>query len=466
MVMDSASTGFMLICMALVQFMTPGLAFFYGGLVSDRGVITMMMQSFVSMGISSIFWFVIGFSLCFGEKQGENGGFVANPSTHFGFRDLNVNTALDGKDEGIPGLLFAAYQGMFCVITPALMTGCFADRFRFKAYLIFIVLWLLLVYCPFCHWVWGGGFLMEWGVWDFAGGIVVHITAGFSALATLFVVGKRDHSQTDVEEIDKPHNVPFVALGTAMLWFGWFGFNGGSALASGGPAVAAAVNSEISGSVALFLWLIIDWLRNGKPGLVGCCVGAIAGLATITPAAGFIQPWGAFILGIVACFFCYACCELRRKLGLDDALDVWGVHGMGGFLGTVLLGVLADPEDCGTSCVNPGTVHRSWEQLGKQMVAACFCAVYSFVVTYVLLKAIGLAVPIKFEDTSGLGVDAAEHGEEAYHSPRNPYPGPANRDSTSSKASKVEEPNEVVKPKADAAEEKANVPDATIDISI
>jgi len=396
----------------LVQFMTPGLAFFYGGLVSDKSVLTMMMQSFVSMGISSIFWFIVGFSLCFGEPM----GLFASPWTHFGFRDVNVNTALDGSDEGIPGLLFAAYQGMFCVITPALMTGCFADRFRFKPYLIFIVLWLGLVYCPFCHWVWGGGFLMEWGVWDFAGGIVVHITAGFSALATLFVVGKRPVPENP-EDLDKPHNVPFVALGTAMLWFGWFGFNGGSALAAGGPAVAAAVNSEIAGSVALFTWLIIDWVRNGKPGLVGCCVGAIAGLATVTPAAGFIQPWGAFILGVVATLFCYSCCELRKKLALDDALDVWGVHGMGGFLGTVLLGVLADGDDCGKSCVNPGTVNRSWEQLGKQLTAAIFCAVYSFVVTFVLLKVINLAIPIKpiltFET-----LDATEHGEDAYdHTP-------------------------------------------------
>jgi len=459
--MNPADTGFMLICMALVQFMTPGLAFFYGGLVSDRGVITMMMQSFVSMGISSIFWFFIGFSLCFGEKQGEKGGIWANPWTHFGFRDVNVNTALDGSQDGIPGLLFAAYQGMFCVITPALMTGCFADRFRFKAYLIFIVLWLVFVYCPFCNWVWGGGFLMEWGVWDFAGGIVVHITAGFSALATLLVVGKRDFAAIDdPEEIDKPHNVPFVALGTAMLWFGWFGFNGGSALAAGGPAVAAAVNSEIAGSVALFLWLIIDWLRNGKPGLVGCCVGAIAGLATVTPAAGFIQPWGAFILGTVACFFCYGCCELRRKLGLDDALDVWGVHGMGGFLGTVLLGVLADSEeDCGTacvaagtcaiSCVNPGTVNRSWEQLGKQLVAAVFCGVYSCVVTIVLLKLIGFAVPIKPDQkrASLYGIDSTEHGEEAYHSPRNPYPGPQ-------RASQVQAANEEI---AKADEPKTEV---------
>jgi Amt family ammonium transporter len=212
-----------------------------------------------------------------------------------------------------------------------------------------------------------------------------------------------------------------------MLWFGWFGFNGGSALASGGPAVAAAVNSEIAGSVALFLWLVIDWLRNGRPGLVGLCVGAIAGLATVTPAAGFIQPWGAFIIGIVATLFCYCCCELRKKFGLDDALDVWGVHGMGGFIGTVMLGVLADSDECATAtapvwCVNPGTVTRSGEQLGKQIVAALFTAAYSFLVTFVLLKLINFAIPIKpMEDDVLKGLDAKEHGEDAYHTPPKAY---------------------------------------------
>jgi Amt family ammonium transporter len=207
-----ASTAFMLVCMALVQLMTPGLAFFYGGLVPERSVLTMMMQSFVSMGVSTIFWYVVGFSLCFGES----GEFMGSPWTYFVMRNINMNEALPGQE--IPGLLFVAYQGMFAVITPALMTGAFADRFRFKPYLIYIVLWLVLVYVPWCHWIWGGGFLARWGVWDFAGGIVVHITAGFSALASLVVVGKR----ADEEGKDVPHNVPFVALGTALLWFGWW----------------------------------------------------------------------------------------------------------------------------------------------------------------------------------------------------------------------------------------------------
>jgi len=390
--------------------------------VPEKSVLAMMMQSFVSMGVASIFWYVVGFSLCFGES----GEFMGSPATYFGMRNVNMNEPLN-EDHEIPGLLFVAYQGMFAVITPALMTGAFADRFRFKPYLIFIVIWLAVVYAPWCHWVWGGGFMARWGVWDFAGGLVVHTTAGFSALASLLVVGKRQ----DEENKDVPHNVPFVGLGTALLWFGWFGFNGGSALAVGGQAVGAAVNTQIAGSVALFLWLCIDWLRNGRPGLVGLCVGAVAGLATVTPAAGFIQPWGAFVLGIAATVVCYACCELRKKFSVDDALDVWGVHGMGGFVGSILLGALADPADCDSSafgtvpawCIAPGTVTRSFEQFGKQFVAAVFCAAYSFIVTYILLKVMDRFFMRIRPDSMAIkeGLDLTEHGETAYHTPPKAY---------------------------------------------
>eukprot|EP00434_Breviolum_minutum_P006567 symbB.v1.2.005796.t1/scaffold317.1/size229983/7 len=420
---DPSSTAFILICTALVQLMTPGLAFFYGGLVKDTSVLTMMMQCFISMGVSSIFWFLIGFSLCFAETW----GFVGNPWTYMALRDLNVKEALPGQQ--IPGSLFMVYQGMFAVITPALMTGAFADRFRFKPYLIFIVLWLLLVYCPWCHWLWGGGFLARWGARDFAGGIVVHVTAGFGALASLFVVGRREIPDHEKDHHKKPHNVPFVALGTALLWFGWFGFNPGSALATNGQAgaqaVAAAVNSEIAASMSTFLWLLIEWIRLGRPTLVGLCVGAIAGLATITPAAGFIEPSGAMVYGLVATFFCYACCELIKHLGLDDALDVFGVHGMGGWIGSILLGAFADAPSCmdpasaPTSCLNPGVPPiRSWEQLGKQVVATVFCSIYSWVVTWLLLKAIGMCVSLK---PQSLHVDLHEHHESAYHSPTRTY---------------------------------------------
>jgi Amt family ammonium transporter len=431
MALDLASTGLILVCMALVQLMTPGLALFYGGLVRETSVITMMMQNFVAMGLVTILWYVFIYSLCFGEHVPKCStppcdSFFGNPGTYFGFKDVKIHE--EGPAAGIPHLLFAGYQGMFAVITPALMTGCFADRFKFGPYMVFVCIWMILVYAPFCHAVWGGGWMAKWGVWDFAGGIVVHITAGFSALATLLVVGKRYVPDgLPKEELDVPHDIPMVALGTALLWFGWFGFNGGSALGSGGLAVVAAVNSEIAGSTACFVWMFIDWVRNKKPSLVGLCVGAIAGLATVTPAAGFIQPWGAFIIGLIAAPVCYVCCVLKNKIGLDDALDVWGVHGMGGFIGTLLVGVLSDPPECAskdplqpppTWCANPKTVSRSGEQFAKQLAAACITATYSFVVTVVVLKIMGLFCDIVPAPEDQVELDAKLHGENAHTPPK------------------------------------------------
>lgn len=274
--------------------------------------------------------------------------------------------------------------------------------------------------------------MAEWGVWDFAGGIVVHITAGFSALATLLVVGKRKVPDgVEAAELETPNDIPMVALGTALLWFGWFGFNGGSALGSGGLAVAAGVNSQIAGAIAGLTWMIIERAKGNKhPSLVGLCIGVIAGLATVTPPAGFIQCWAAALIGVISSCFCYGCCELRKKLGIDDALDVWGVHGMGGFLGTVLLGVLADPSECAPEegslvpapdwCVNPGTATRSFELFGKQLVAACFTAAYSFLVTYAMVFIINKLTPggVVPEDTFNL--DLAMHAEAA-HTPTKQY---------------------------------------------
>jgi Amt family ammonium transporter len=425
---DLASTAFILVSMAMVQFMTPGLALFYGGLVRESSVITIMMQNFATMGLVTVLWFLFLYSLCFGESL----EFFGNPGTYAAFNGVSIHT--DGPAAGIPHLLFAGYQGMFAVITPALMTGCFADRFRFGPYMVFVTIWMVVVYAPFCHWVWGGGWMAEWGVWDFAGGIVVHITAGFSALASLLVVGRRAVPEgMSEDELDVPHNIPMVATGTAMLGFGWVGFNGGSALSSGGLATAAAVNTEIAGSVACFTWMLIDWAINKKPTLVGKCVGAIAGLATVTPAAGFIQPWGAFLIGIISASLCYICCELRKKIRADDALDVWGVHGMGGFIGTVLVGVLADPPECGDAltapgwCVNPGTVTRSGEQFGKQLAAAVLTAVYSFAVTVVLLKTMMLVRNIVPTADEQKNLDQIMHGEQA-HSPAKAYEGNENKD--------------------------------------
>ena len=309
----------------------------------------------------------------------------------------------------LPSLLrLAAFQGMFAVITPALMTGAFADRVMFKPYLLFIFLWIHLVYYPFCHWIWGAGWMADEGVWDFAGGIVVHCTAGFGALAVVMALPHRKKLEPELDT--DPHNIPFVALGTALLWFGWFGFNGGSALGANQQAGYALINTEISASCALFVWLMIEWVHKGKPTLVGACVGAIAGLATVTPAAGFVYPWAAMVIGCLAAPWCYFLIEVvKNKFDLDDALDVFAVHGMGGYLGTLLIGVLADDR------VSGGGPNASGEQFFKQLWGATFCAVYAFVVSFGLIKAINLVMPV-LPPSSHLseGLDTSIHGEKAY----------------------------------------------------
>lgn len=405
---NSGHTAFILISMALVNLMTPGLAFFYGGLVRHTTVLTIMTQNFACMGLVTIIWMAWGFSLCFGESA----TVLGSPRSFF-FFDRVTGDPLptgDGTEpfvEGIPGLVFAGYQGMFAVITPALMTGAFADRLRFTPYLLLVTLWMHLVYFPFCHWVWGPeGWLGAWGVVDFAGGIVVHITAGFSALALVVALPSREKVEGAPVDAD-PHNVPFVALGTGLLWFGWFGFNAGSALSAGSVAAYAAVNSEISASAALMVWIMIEWKLEGQPTLVGACVGAIAGLATVTPAAGFVKPWGALIIGCTSAPFCYGCIKLANRLGLDDALDVWGVHGMGGFLGTVYIGIFADPGVNG--------IEASVEQFGKQLAAATGAALYAFLVGFLLVKVIGRfsrLLPDQKEIEEGL--DRSFHRNSAY----------------------------------------------------
>ena len=302
--------------------------------------------------------------------------------------------------------MLAAFQGMFAVITPALMTGAFADRVMFRPYLLFILLWIHLVYYPFCHWIWGSGWMADEGVWDFAGGIVVHCTAGFGALAVVMALPHRKKLEPELDT--DPHNIPFVALGTALLWFGWFGFNGGSALGANEQAGYALINTEISASCALFVWLMIEWAHKGKPTLVGACVGAIAGLATVTPAAGFVYPWAAMVIGILAAPWCYFLIEVvKNKFDLDDALDVFAVHGMGGYLGTILIGILADER--------MGGPDASGEQFWKQLWGATFCAVYAFVVSFALIKIINLFMPV-LPPQSALseGLDTSIHGEKAY----------------------------------------------------
>lgn len=400
---NSGDTAFIIICAALVCLMTPGLAFFYGGLVSRRNVLTIMMQSFISMGVVTIIWFVCGFSLAFGP---DLGGIIGGAKYVF----LNGVGLTPNPSYGatIPFLSFFSFQQMFAIITPALITGAFADRVNFKSYLVFLVAWSMLIYIPLAHWVWGGGFLQQMGVVDFAGGIVVHASAGLAALASVLFVGKRKMPDQDKE----PHNITYVALGTGLLWFGWFGFNAGGALAANSIAGVAFTNTDIAASVAMITWLAISWYREKKPSFVGALTGAVSGLATITPAAGYIEPWTAAILGGIGAVTCYYAVQLRIKLDWDDALDVWGVHGVGGILGSILLGIFALKSVNGVSGLIEGDVH----QFCVQLIGVLIASVYAFVVTYLILKVVNYFMPVRVSEEEELrGLDISIHQEEAYH---------------------------------------------------
>jgi Amt family ammonium transporter len=298
---------------------------------------------------------------------------------------------------------------MFAIITPALITGAFADRVSFKSYLIFLVAWSVLIYIPLTHWVWGGGFLQQMGVVDFAGGTVVHTSAGLASLASVIFVGKRYIAPAEDRE---PHNITHVALGTALLWFGWFGFNAGGALGANGVAATAFVNTDIAASVAMVTWLAISWIREKKPSFVGVLTGSVAGLATITPAAGFVQPWAAVVIGLLSGAICYYAVQLRVKLDWDDALDVWGVHGVGGMLGSVMVGVFAVSSVNGVSGLIEGNVH----QLLVQLLAVAITAVYAYVVTLLILKVTNIFTPVRVTEIEEKeGLDTSIHKEVAYH---------------------------------------------------
>lgn len=400
---NSGDTAFVLISAALVCLMTPGLAFFYGGLVSRKNVLTIMMQSFISMGIVTAIWFVIGFSLAFGT---DINGWIGGLDYVFLHGVGMAPSPTYGST--IPFVTFFTYQQMFAIITPALITGAFADRVSFKSYLIFLVFWSILIYVPFAHWIWGGGFLQKMGVVDFAGGIVVHVSAGMAALASVFFVGKRHFTS---EEDRTPHNITYVALGTGLLWFGWFGFNGGSALAANGIAATAFVNTDIAGSVAMVVWLFISWVHEKRPSFVGALTGAVAGLATITPCAGFVEPWAAFVIGFLASVVCYLAVQLRLKKDWDDALDVWGVHGVGGILGSILVGIFAVKNVGGVDGLLAGNPH----QLMVQLFAVVLTGVYAFVVTYGILYVVNFFVPVRVKLQDEVeGLDNSIHREIAY----------------------------------------------------
>jgi ammonium transporter, Amt family len=399
---DTGNTGFMLVATSLVMLMTPGLAFFYGGLVGRKNVLTIMIQSFVSMGVTTVLWYAVGYSLCF---SGDIGGIIGNLDHAF-LAGIKPTDAFSGTGT-IPLFVFIAYQMMFAIITPALITGAFTNRVRFIPYLIFLVVWLLFVYFPFVHMVWGGGILQQWGVLDFAGGIVVHAIAGMAALASVFYVGKRRVKDSG------PHSIPLVALGTGLLWFGWYGFNAGSELQVDSVTTLAFLNTDIAASFAAISWLILEWSISKKPKFVGLLTGAVAGLATITPAAGFVTPASAAIIGISAGIICYFAVSMKNKLNWDDALDVWGVHGVGGIIGVVALGIFANTAV--NSAGTDGLLLGGTEFFFIQLIAVIGACIYAFVFTYVMLFLINKVTPVKVTDIEEeAGLDQSLHGEEAY----------------------------------------------------
>ncbi len=399
--LDTGNTGFMILCSSLVMLMTPGLAFFYGGLVSRKNVLAIMMQSFVSMGWTTVIWFAVGYSLCF---SGDVGGVIGNLDMAFLH---GVTLATPSPTPGIPLFVHIAYQMMFAIITPALITGAFANRVTFKAYMAFLTLWLLFVYFPFVHMIWGGGLLQRWGVLDFAGGIVVHNTAGMAALASILYVGRRRVMDAG------PHSVPLVALGTGLLWFGWYGFNAGSEFRVDSVTALAFLNTDVAASFAAVTWLVVGWWQEKRPTFVGLLTGAVAGLATITPAAGYVSPVTAMIIGIVAGVVCYFAVALKNRLRWDDALDVWGVHGVGGAAGIILLGIFA------STAFNPagadGLVAGNGAFLVKELVAAAISSVWAFAFTYGMLWLIDRVTRVKVDQAAEeRGLDEALHGETAY----------------------------------------------------
>jgi Amt family ammonium transporter len=395
---SAGDTAWMLTSTALVFFMMPGLALFYGGLVGAKNVIATMVQAFVAIGVVSLIWMIIGYSLAFGQ---DHAGIIGSLQ-YFMLR--GVNGKPNSLAPTIPSLVYMAFQMKFAVITPALIAGAFCERMRFRGYLVFIGLWSLLVYSPFAHAEWGGGILGTGGLHaiDFAGGSVVHELAGAAALATAFYL-KRRH------ELERPHNVPLVLLGAGILWFGWFGFNAGSALSAGPVAGYALVNTQLGACTAMLVWMGVEWWRRRRPTGIGIATGAVAGLAAITPASGYVPPWAALVIGAAAGLVCYGAVNLKNIFHFDDSLDVVGVHMVGGAIGVILTGVFA------SLAVNAAGEPGGLTQLGRQAVLAVAGIVYPFVMTWIILwitdKTVGLQVG---SDSEAAGLDLSEHGEEAY----------------------------------------------------
>jgi len=403
---DTGDTAWILISTALVMLMTPGLALFYGGMVRGKNVLGTIMQSFVAISLISVQWILIGYSLSFGP---DINGLIGSLDW-IGLRGVGIEPNPDYAPT-IPHMAFMIYQAMFAVITPALITGAFAERMKFSAYLLFILLWSTLVYDPVAHWIWGtGGWLKKMGTLDFAGGIVVHLISGISALAAALIIGRR---KGYLQEAMYPHNLPMTVLGAGLLWFGWFGFNAGSALSAGTLSTMAFVATHTSAVSATLIWVIIEWIHRGKPTMFGAATGSIAGLATITPASGFVSPMSALIIGLAAGAVCYVSLNMKTKLGYDDSLDAFGVHGVGGFVGTFATGIFA------STLINPagsnGLLFGSHQLFVSQMTAVAVTAVYSFIATVILLKIIDKFIGLRIDQESELhGLDISQHGESGY----------------------------------------------------
>jgi Amt family ammonium transporter len=396
MAIVAADTAWVLISSALVLFMLPGLALFYGGMVRRKNVLSSMMHSFVAIGIIAIEWVIIGYSLAFGTGNWFIGGFE-----HAFLLGIDLNS-ISGT---IPTYTFIVFQGMFAIITPALISGAIVGRIRFKSYIAFIALWGLIVYAPVCHWVWGGGFLTGEAL-DFAGGTVVHITSGISALALLVFLGKRKGYGLDAI---KPHNVTFTLLGVGLLWFGWFGFNAGSALAADEVAGLAFITTFIAPAAAGLAWMAAEWNHSGKPTALGFATGILAGLVAITPGAGFVTPMAALMIGLIAGIVCYWAVMLKGKLGYDDSLDVFGIHGVGGITGALLTGVFAGVGATGLLFGDP---HQIMLQLEGVIITIAYAGICTILIGFVLDRTIGLKVS---ESEENIGLDKICHGETAYN---------------------------------------------------
>jgi len=404
--MNTGDTAFILVSSALVMLMTPGLALFYGGMARNKNVLGTLMQSFIMLGIITVEWVLWGYSMAFGP---DHGGIIGGLNW-FGLKGVGMEpSAVYGPT--IPHMVFMVFQCMFAIITPALITGAFAERMKFSAFMLFTVLWATLVYNPLAHWVWGaGGWLGKMGALDFAGGTVVHISSGISALAAALIIGRR---RGYGKEAFIPHNLPMTVTGAGLLWFGWFGFNAGSALASNGLAANAFVVTHVASAAAALSWIILEWLHRGKPTTLGAASGAVAGLVAITPGSGFVGPIAALIIGALVSVICYGGIMVKSKLGYDDSLDVFGVHGLGGTWGALATGLFA------SKLINPsganGLFFGNPGQLWTQFLAVAATWIFAFVMTSIILKVVDMIVGLRVTDEDEeRGLDISQHNETGY----------------------------------------------------